>query len=78
MKYDSVLKKLENDEITAEEALDLIMLAVNACGYEKKIGIAMDPAASEFYNAVKKKYILHREFSAKQLKNYYHGKRKSR
>lgn len=55
----------------AEDALKLITTAVKQSGYEGKIAIAMDPAASEFYDHNKKRYILHRQMSAKQLKNYY-------
>ena len=41
-----------------EDALDLIMEAINSAGYSGQIGIAMDPAASEFYDAEKKVYNL--------------------
>ncbi|KAF8963879.1 enolase [Flammula alnicola] len=34
---------------TAEEALDLLVLAINQAGYEGKIKIALDAAASEFF-----------------------------
>ncbi|KAF1987730.1 enolase [Aulographum hederae CBS 113979] len=43
---------------TADEALTLIMKAIKAAGYEGQIKIAMDCAASEFYNAEAKKYDL--------------------
>lgn len=55
----------------AEDALKLITTAIKEAGYENEMAIAMDPAASEFYDHNKKKYILHREYSAKQLKNHY-------
>lgn len=42
---------------TAEEALDLIMEAINASGH-KDIKIAMDVASSEFYKSDAKKYDL--------------------
>ncbi|GMF83443.1 unnamed protein product [[Candida] boidinii] len=37
---------------TAEEALDLIMDAIEVTGYKGKIGIAIDAASSEFYKDV--------------------------
>ena len=43
---------------TAEEALDLIMEAIEKAGYTDKIKIAMDVASSEFYKADEKKYDL--------------------
>jgi len=41
-----------------KEALDLVMDAIKAAGYEGKINIAMDTAASEFWNADMGKYDL--------------------
>jgi len=43
---------------TAEEALDLIMEAIEQAGYTGKVNIAMDVASSEFYKADAKKYDL--------------------
>lgn len=43
---------------TAEEALDLIMSAIEAAGYKGKMNIAMDVASSEFYKEDAKKYDL--------------------
>ncbi|GAB7359295.1 hypothetical protein MBLNU230_g5948t1 [Neophaeotheca triangularis] len=43
---------------TADEALDLIMTAIDQAGYKGKMSIAMDVAASEFYKADAKKYDL--------------------
>jgi len=43
---------------TAEEALDLIMDAIEKAGYTGKIKIAMDVASSEFYKEDAKKYDL--------------------
>ena len=42
------------------EALDVIMKAIRKAGYEpgKQIFIAMDVAASEFFNATKKRYVF--------------------
>ena len=43
---------------TAEEALDLIIEAIEQTGYTGKIHIAMDVASSEFYKSDVKKYDL--------------------
>lgn len=63
----------------AEQALDLIVEAIDAAGYSGKIKIAIDPASSEFYK--NGKYDLkfknpHNDGSQrldyKQLASYYH------
>jgi enolase len=43
-----------------EEALDRVMEAITAAGYKpgEQISIALDPAASEFYDATRKKYVF--------------------
>ncbi|MCK5797068.1 MAG: phosphopyruvate hydratase [Deltaproteobacteria bacterium] len=43
-----------------EAALEAVMMAIKAAGYTPgdQISIALDPAASEFYDADKKKYVL--------------------
>jgi enolase len=48
---------------TNEEALQLILTAIEQAGYKagQEIFIALDPAASEFYSAQEKKYILEGE-----------------
>ncbi len=45
---------------SAEAALDAIALAVKSAGYKlgKDIALALDPAASEFYVAEKKRYVF--------------------
>lgn len=43
---------------TAEEALDLIMEAIEQAGYAGQMNIAMDVASSEFYKEDEKKYDL--------------------
>jgi len=56
------------------EALDLIVEAVQAAGYElgKQVFIALDPAATEFYNAETQKYTVDgRALSAEQLIDLY-------
>lgn len=57
----------------AEEALDLIMEAVKNSNYENKIGIALDAAASDFYNKETKKYEVEKDkfFDYKGLTTYY-------
>ena len=43
-----------------EEALEVVMEAITQAGYKpgEQIGIALDPAASEFYDSDKKKYVF--------------------
>jgi enolase len=43
-----------------EEALEVVLEAITQFGYEpgEQIGIALDPAASEFYDAGRKKYVF--------------------
>jgi enolase len=43
-----------------EEALEVVMEAINAAGYKagEQIGITLDPASSEFYDKDKKKYVF--------------------
>jgi enolase len=58
------------------EALDLLVEAIQKAGYEpgRQVFIALDPAASEFYDPEKKKYILaseNRELTAEQMVDYY-------
>ncbi len=59
-----------------EEALQLIIKAIEQAGYKpgKEIGLAMDAAANEFYK--KGKYILESEnkkLTSKQMIDYYEG-----
>ncbi|MCI5642713.1 phosphopyruvate hydratase [Peptoniphilus sp. SGI.035] len=59
-----------------KKAFDCILEAVKAAGYEagKDIVLAIDAAASEFYDADKKKYILAgegREFNSEELSKFY-------
>ena len=43
-----------------EEALEVVMEAITKAGYKPgtQVGIALDPAASEFYDSSKKKYVF--------------------
>lgn len=59
-----------------KKAFDCILEAVKVAGYEagKDIVLAIDAAASEFYDADKKKYILageDREFNSEELSKFY-------
>ncbi len=56
------------------EALEVIVEAVSQAGYElgKQVFIALDPAASEFYNAENKRYSVDgRQITAEQLVDLY-------
>ncbi len=57
-----------------EEALEVIVDAIKKAGYEagKQAFIALDPAASEFYNAEKKRYSVDgKDITAEQLVDLY-------
>jgi len=62
-----------------EEALEVVLEAINAAGYTPgdQIGIALDPAASEFYNADKKKYVFKKsdksERTSDQMVKFWEG-----
>lgn len=60
-----------------EEAIEVILEAIKAAGYKAgdDVFIALDPAASEFYDADKKKYIFKksdgRELSSEEMASYW-------
>lgn len=59
-----------------EEALRVIMRAIKSAGYKagRDLFIAMDPAASAFYNRKKRRYVLaseERELTSRQMVDYY-------
>ena len=60
-----------------EEAIETVLNAVHAAGYKAgtQIGIAMDAANSELWNAKEKKYIFHKsdgkKLSSEQLVKYW-------
>ena len=54
---------------SAEQALDLLTQAIKKTGYSKQVTLAMDCAASEFYN--KGYYYIQKKTSPEQLINYY-------
>ncbi len=55
------------------QALDLIMEAIEISGYKDKVGLALDAAASDFYNEKTKKYEIEvgKELDYKELTEYY-------
>ena len=57
---------------TNEEAIEIILEAAKVAGHENKIQIAMDAAASEFYNKETKLYTVdNKEITASELVTYY-------
>lgn len=60
-----------------EEAIDVILESITKAGYEpgEDIGLALDPAASEFYDKTKKKYIFKKsdksERSSEEMVNFW-------
>ncbi len=62
-----------------EEALEVVMEAITKAGYKpgEQIGIALDPASSEFYDAAKKKYVFKKsdksERSSEQMVEFWAG-----
>ena len=60
-----------------EEAIETVLTAIQAAGYKtgSQIGIAMDAANSELWNAKEKKYIFHKsdgkKMTSEQLVNYW-------
>jgi enolase len=60
-----------------EEAIQAVLEAINVAGYKpgKDIFIALDPAASEFYDTAKKKYIFKKssckEFTSAEMVAYW-------
>jgi enolase len=62
-----------------DEALEVVLEAITAAGYTPgdQIGIALDPAASEFYNAEKRKYVFKKsdksERTSEQMVKFWEG-----
>jgi enolase len=62
-----------------EEALEVLMEAIAKAGYKPgaQIGIALDPAASEFYDKSKKKYVFKKsdksERTSEQMVDFWAG-----
>lgn len=54
------------------EALECLMKAVETAGYSKEISLAIDPAASSFYDIDKKKYFLDgKNITAQELVDFW-------
>ncbi|PIO02853.1 phosphopyruvate hydratase [Candidatus Micrarchaeota archaeon CG_4_10_14_0_2_um_filter_55_9] len=53
------------------EPFELISQAIEECGYAKKIFFGLDAAATNFYE--KNKYVLDKEYSGRELVDYYLG-----
>ena len=50
------------------EALECLMMAIEKAGYVKEVSIALDPAASSFYDGEKEKYLIDgKSLTAQQL-----------
>lgn len=56
---------------TPEQALDLITEAIKKAGYKGKLKIAMDSAASEFYDEKEQAYVMDRKYSKEEMIAYY-------
>ena len=56
---------------TPEQALDLITDAIKKAGYKGKVRIAMDAAASEFYDEKEQKYVMDRPYTREEMVEYY-------
>ena len=62
-----------------EEALERVLEAITAAGYKpgEQISIALDPAASEFYDRTKKKYVFKKsdksERTSEQMAEFWAG-----
>jgi enolase len=62
-----------------EEALEVVLESITLAGYQPgdQIGIALDPAASEFYDAGKKKYVFKKsdksERTSEQMAGFWAG-----
>ena len=56
---------------TPEQALDLIVKAIDNSGYNKKIKIAMDPAASEYYDINGKYQPVKKKLNSDEIIDFY-------
>jgi enolase len=60
------------------EAVEVILEAITQAGYQpgEQVSIALDPAASEYYNAAERRYELRREgktFSSEEMVDFWSG-----
>ncbi len=56
---------------TPEQALDLLVEAIKKAGYSGKVKIAIDAAASEFYDEAKGCYVMDKSYSKDEMVDYY-------
>jgi len=61
---------------SSEEVLDVLLKAIEKAGYKpgEQVALALDPAASEFYDEKKKRYLLqreHKEFDPPAMVGFY-------
>lgn len=62
-----------------KEAIEIVLKSIESAGYkpEEQVMIAMDAAASEFYDSKKEKYVLHKstgdEMSTDDMISYWNG-----
>lgn len=56
---------------TPEQALDIITDAIKKAGYKGRVRIAMDAAASEFYDEKQEAYVMDRPYSKDEMIAYY-------
>jgi enolase len=66
------------DIASSAEALEMLVAAIGAAGYRPgpDVALAMDPAASEFYDAQEKRYLLKGEgksLTSRELVDYWAG-----
>jgi len=56
---------------TPEQALDLLVEAIKKAGYNGKMKIAIDAAASEFYDSKSGNYVMDKAYSKDEMVEYY-------
>jgi enolase len=56
---------------TPEQALDLLVEAIKKAGYNGKVKIAIDAAASEFYDEKTQNYVMDKPYSKDEMVEYY-------
>jgi len=56
---------------TPEQALDLLTDAIKKAGYSGKVKIAIDAAASEFYDEKEKCYVMDKKYTSDEMVEYY-------
>ncbi|MGV8086830.1 MAG: phosphopyruvate hydratase [Candidatus Woesearchaeota archaeon] len=56
---------------TPEQALDLLVEAIKKAGYNGKVKIAIDAAASEFYDETQGCYVMDKPYTKDEMVDYY-------